>query len=195
MPLETESRARIRALIADFRPHNGDLLAALHRVQHEYGYLSREALEVIAEQLRLYPAHVYGAASFYEEFRFDPPPAIQVRWCSGPACRLRNANGIRDAMLATLRLDDLGDQTEDARVGLVLGQCNGTCELAPIVWIEEPARHTQEVVGHLTAAEAVRLARAIRDGATAGEVVERWANRPAIEGGGVIGMPGERTRA
>jgi NADH:ubiquinone oxidoreductase subunit E len=45
---------RAMALIADFRPHNGDLLAALHKVQHEYGYLSREALEVIGEQLELY---------------------------------------------------------------------------------------------------------------------------------------------
>ena len=63
MPLETESKARVRALVADFRPNNGDMMAALHRVQHEFGYLSAESLEVIAEQLDMFPAILYGAAS------------------------------------------------------------------------------------------------------------------------------------
>ena len=31
MPLETESRAQIRALISEFRPNHGDLLATLER--------------------------------------------------------------------------------------------------------------------------------------------------------------------
>jgi formate dehydrogenase subunit gamma len=165
MPLETETKARVRALVAEFRPGRGDLLAALHRVQHELGYLPREALEVVAEQLDLFASHVYGAASYYEEFRFEPPPAVHIRWCSGPACRLRNGNGIRDAMLATLGIE-MDGQTEDGRCGVILGQCNGTCELAPQVWLEETATHRSEVLGHLDAARAVRLARGLRDGAT-----------------------------
>ncbi|MEX2372602.1 MAG: NAD(P)H-dependent oxidoreductase subunit E [Dehalococcoidia bacterium] len=165
MPLETESKARVRALVAEFRPEHGDLLAAFHKVQHEFGYLSREAMEVIAEQLDLFPAHVYGAASFYEEFRFEPPARTNIRWCSGPACRLRNANGIRDALLATLGLDKVDAQTEDGRVGVILGQCNGTCEIAPMVWLEQHETHTIRPVGGMSAARAVRMARALRDGA------------------------------
>lgn len=172
MPLETESRAQIRALIADLRPDHGDLLAALHRVQHEYGFLSREAMEVVGEQLHLFAAQVYGAASYYEEFRFDPPAAVDIRWCSGPACRARNGGGIRDAMLATLGVP-MDGQTEDGRVGIRLGQCIGTCELAPQVWVEERATHTNEVVGHLNAAKAVRLARALKDGVSAQDVLNK----------------------
>lgn len=171
MPLETEAKAQLRALIADLRPDHGDLLEALHRVQHEYGYLSKDALAVVADQLHLFTAQVYGAASYYEEFRFEPPAAVDIRWCSGPACRARNGGGIRDAMLATLGIE-MNGQTPDARVGIRLGQCNGTCELAPQVWIDERATHTSEVVGSLTAASAIRLARALRDGATAQQVLD-----------------------
>ena len=169
MPLETEARVQIRALIADLRPNHGDLLAGLHRVQHEYGYLSGEAMEVVAEQLELFPAQVFGAASFYDEFRFEPPPATTVRWCAGPACRLRNGGGIRGALLATLGIA-MNEQTEDGRVGLVLGQCNGTCELAPQIWIETAVDHQSRVVGPLTAARAVELARHLRDGGDPGDV-------------------------
>ena len=53
MPLETEARAELRALLEGLRPDDGDLLEALHRIHHRYGYISREAMEVVAEQLRL----------------------------------------------------------------------------------------------------------------------------------------------
>lgn len=172
MPLETESKARVRAMIADLRPNNGDLLTALHRVQHEFGYLSGEALQVVAEQLDMFPAIVYGAASYYEEFRFEPPAHTNIRWCSGPACRLRNSNGIRDAMMATLGIDEFNEQTDDGQVGMLLGQCNGACEIAPMVWLEQHETHAQVPVGNLTAARAIRLARALRDGGDLNAAIE-----------------------
>ena len=158
MPLETEATAEIRALIADLKPDDADLLEALHRVQHRYGYVSREAMAVIGRQLRLSPAHVYGATTFYSELRTTPPPAHTVAWCAGLPCRLKRSDGILRALEAVLGCR-LGGQREDGRVGLVRGQCNGTCELAPQLWLDG------RVVGHLTAARAVTLARALRDGA------------------------------
>ena len=158
MPLETEATAELRALVADLRPDHTDLLEALHRMQHHYGYVSAEAMRVVAEQLRVSVAHVYGATTYYSDFRVTPPAACTVTWCSGPACRLKNGTGVRDAMQAVLGIG-LGDQTTDGRVGLALGQCNGSCEQAPQVWVGE------RVVGQLTAARAVSIARALRDGA------------------------------
>jgi NADH:ubiquinone oxidoreductase subunit E len=128
-------------------------------------------MQVVAEQLDLFPAHVYGAASFYEEFRFTPPAHTNIRWCSGPACRLRNSNGIRDAMFATLGIEHMPGQTEDGRVGIILGQCNGSCEIAPMVWLEQHETHRIEPVGGLTAAKAIRMARALRDGGSVEEAI------------------------
>src|SRR5436309_15143842 len=99
MPLETEATAELRALLAGLRPDHTDLLEALHRVQHRYGYVSADAMHVIAQQLRVSPAHVFGATTYYSDFRTTAPPRCTVGWCSGPACRLRNGVGIRDAML------------------------------------------------------------------------------------------------
>ncbi len=99
MPLETEATAEIRALVADLKPDHADMLEALHRVQHHYGYVSQEAMHVIAEQLRVTPAHVYGVTTYYSDFRTTPPPQVTVAWCSGPACRLqqRGRHPRRDA--------------------------------------------------------------------------------------------------
>lgn len=157
MPLETEATAEIRSLVADLRPDDADLLEALHRVQHRYGYIAAEAMEVIGEQLKLPPAHVYGAVTYYADFRTQPPASVVVGWCSGPACRLRNGAGIRDAMLAALGTE-LGERTEDGRIEVDLQQCDGSCERAPQIWIDG------RVVGNLDAAEAVRIARRLAAG-------------------------------
>ena len=157
MPLETEARAELRALIADLEPDDADLLEALHRVQHRYGYVSRLAMEVIGEQLHLTAAHVYGTTTYYADFRTTPPPPTTLAWCSGPACRLRNGSGIRDAMSAVLGCR-VGEDTADGRIAYVMGQCNGTCEQAPQVWVDD------RVVGRLNAARAVEVARALRNG-------------------------------
>ena len=55
-------------------PGEGDLLDALHRVQHRYGYVPKAAIPGVAQHLRLPVSRVYGAITFYSEFRQTPPP-------------------------------------------------------------------------------------------------------------------------
>ena len=168
MPLETEATAELRALIADLAPRSAQLLEALHRVQGRYGYVPREAMAVIAEQLALSPAHVYGATSFYSELRTTPPPAHSIAFCTGLPCALQRSPDILRALEGVLGCP-LGGESADRRVGLVRGQCNGTCELAPQLWLDG------RVLGRVSAAGAVRLARALQDGADAGRAVAAMA--------------------
>lgn len=150
--LETEATLEVKGLIADLKPHEGNLLAALHRLQEHYGYIPPDAIPVVAQHMKLGTARVYGMISFYSEFRLTPPPETTVSWCSGPACCIRGGDNIRRIFEAVLGIK-MGESTQDNRIGLHLGQCNGTCDLAPMVRINGRAR------GPLSAADAVRLAR------------------------------------
>ncbi|MBI5947701.1 MAG: NAD(P)H-dependent oxidoreductase subunit E [Chloroflexi bacterium] len=145
----------LRGLVADFQPGRGHVMPALHRVQDRYGYISRAAIEVVARQLNTTPALVYGTVSFYDDFRTHPRPETEIAWCSGPACRLRGGDRIREAIQQTLELP-LGGESEDHRYGLHVGQCNGTCSEAPQVWVNG------EVVGNLSVSAAIRLAREVK---------------------------------
>jgi len=145
----------LRELVADFRPGRGHVLPALHRVQEAFGYVSPRAMEVIARQLNTTAALIYGAASFYTDIRTAPPPETEISWCSGPTCRLRGGDRIREAMQQVLELP-LGGHSPDHRYGLHVGQCNGTCHEAPIVWVNGV------VTGPLTVADAIRLAREVK---------------------------------
>lgn len=144
--------AELRALVAEFEPGKGHVMPALHKVQDAYGYISRQAIEVVAQQLNTSPALIYGSVSFYDDYRTHPPAHTEVAWCSGPACRLKGGDQVREAIQHTLELP-LGGQTDDHQVGLHMGQCQGTCSEAPQLWVNG------KVVGNLTVAKAIRMAR------------------------------------
>jgi NADH:ubiquinone oxidoreductase subunit E len=154
--MDSEPTTReLRALVAEFEPGTHQLMPALHRVQETYGYISREAINVVARQLNTTPALVFGAVSFYSDFRTHPRPKTEIAWCSGPACRVFGGDRIREAVQQTLELP-LGGETDDHKLGLHLGQCNGTCSEAPQVWVNG------EVKGNLTVSSAIRLARTLK---------------------------------
>lgn len=154
--LDTEATLEIQHLIRDLKPGDGDLLAALHRVQHHYGYVPKIAMRVVAKQLRLSEARVYGATTFYSEFRLTPPPKTLIGWCSGPACRLKGGEHIRRILESELGIG-MGQNTPDDKLGLHLSQCNGTCEHAAQLWVDG------KVVGPLTAAATVKLVRDLKE--------------------------------
>jgi NADH:ubiquinone oxidoreductase subunit E len=153
--LDTEATLEIQQLLAEFRPGDADLLPALHKVQHRYGYVPKEAIPVVARQLHVGEAHVFGTVTFYSELRMIPPPKTRIDWCSGPACRLKGGERLRLVLEAELAIG-MEENTPDNKLGLHLAQCNGTCDCAPQVWVDG------KVVGPLTVTDTIKLARGLK---------------------------------
>lgn len=150
----TEAVLRVSDLIADLRPDNAQLLEAFHRIQHEFGYVPKETVPVIAGHFQTTPAIVFGTIDFYSEILTEPPAEKVLEWCSGPACLLKGSIGIRRAIEAVFRCE-MGRSTPDGKLGLRLVQCDGTCHLAPLL------RHEGKYIGPLTVSGAIDLARSI----------------------------------
>ena len=158
---------RFAGLLEQLPRQQGEMLRALHLAQEELGWISRDAIRLIARHLRVSEAQVYGPATFYAEFRHSPPPKTLVTWCSGPSCRVVGGDRVRRIFEAEFGCR-LGENTGDDGLGLWLGQCNGTCERAPMVGVNG------RVVGPLTMLETVKLARRLKDG----EDPIEWPERP-----------------
>src|SRR5262245_49054712 len=99
---DPKTTARYRELVKEFKPDSGHLLSCLHTVHHTYGYIPADAVPVIARQLGMTPAAVFGAITFYSEFKTSPPPRLEIHWCSGPACRMKGGDHIRRVMETVL---------------------------------------------------------------------------------------------
>ena len=126
----------IESILSDPESVPGRLLAILHRVQHTYGYISREAVEAIARHLHMTPVQVYAFVSFYSELRFTTPGERQVVLCDGPTCHLRGMDEIRHVFEEKLGIST-GEVTPDGKVELKVTQCSGLCHMAPLLSVDD----------------------------------------------------------
>lgn len=197
LPGSTDILTRIAELVADLKPDDADMLKGLHRIQHEYGYVPREAIPLLAAKLLTTPAIVYGAIDFYSELHLLPPAENIVEWCSGPACLLKNSTGLRRALEAELGCA-MNGQSPDGKFGLRLVQCDGTCHLAPLI------RYRGRYLGPLSTSDAINFARALKPAPTAATPSQTTegtpdtspeAGEPAASGEITKDVPGPRPAA
>jgi len=104
------------------------VLAALHLAQKEFGYLSDDALRLVARTLDLPYAHVFGVATFYTMFRREPGGVTTVRMCTNISCMLRGGYDVLDAFEKKL---GIAKGMSNKQFTLVEEECIAACANAP----------------------------------------------------------------
>jgi NADH-quinone oxidoreductase subunit E len=108
------------------------LIPMLQAVQEEQGYLSEDAVVSIGRHLRIPASKVYGVATFYNMFRFQPKGKYHVMVCRGTACHVKGSKKVLDMVTKALRIEP-GRTTRDKLFSLEVVACMGACGLAPVV--------------------------------------------------------------
>ncbi len=101
----------------------------LRQIQHEYGYLPVEQLQLLAGKIQLPLSQIHAVASFYPHFRLTPPPRVDVRVCGDMTCHIRGGPEVKAALQQAFR------GTEDVVIRDV--SCLGRCDQAPAVCVNE----------------------------------------------------------
>ena len=65
-------------LLESFGRERGNLIPILQMVQKRHSCLAPEALRLVASHLGIGVCQVYGMATFYNQFRFNPPGKHQI---------------------------------------------------------------------------------------------------------------------
>ncbi|MDX1443707.1 MAG: NAD(P)H-dependent oxidoreductase subunit E [Gammaproteobacteria bacterium] len=111
------------------------VLAALHAVQHEHGYLSNELMDAVAEYLELEPIKVYEVATFYSMFETEKVGRNSISICRNISCMLRGADEIAEHVEKKLGCK-IGETTEDGRIFLKREEeCLAACRNAPMMMV------------------------------------------------------------
>jgi NADH:ubiquinone oxidoreductase subunit E len=108
------------------------LIPLLQEVQEEQGYLSRDAVSRISQHLRLPASKVYGVATFYNQFRFQPKGKYHITLCRGTACHVKGSAKLLESAMKLLRLKP-GQTSRDKLFSIEVVACMGACGLSPVV--------------------------------------------------------------
>jgi NADH-quinone oxidoreductase subunit E len=118
-----------------FAPDPKYLIPILQFLQAEAGYLSPEAMQSAARYLRISESKVYGVASFYAQFHFEPRGLHKVTVCRGTACHVRGSGRLLGDLEKHLGVA-AGGTTEDLKFTLETVACFGACALAPVAVVD-----------------------------------------------------------
>ncbi|HNX87447.1 MAG TPA: NADH-quinone oxidoreductase subunit NuoE [Paludibacteraceae bacterium] len=134
--LSDEKISMINEICARFDNDPGELINVLHQTQDTFGYLPAEVQELIAHNLRVSAAHVYGVVTFYSYFSMLPKGDYPISICMGTACYVRGAEKVLDEFKKELNIK-VGETTDDGRFSINCLRCVGACGLAPVVMVGE----------------------------------------------------------
>jgi NADH-quinone oxidoreductase subunit E len=137
--LNTEDQAKledVRKELNTVAPQRRHLIPVLQMVQRVLSYLPPQAIALVAESLNISPTEVYGVATFYNQFRFNPPGRHPVRVCLGTACHIKGGEIILEHFERKLDIRE-GETTLDREFSINRVACVGCCAQAPVAIVGE----------------------------------------------------------
>lgn len=147
--------SNVDAIVDRYESAPSSLLAIMQDVQDEARYLPREAMERVAERLRIPIARVYQMATFFESFHLEPRGKHICTVCMGTACHVRGAQRLVEQLERDLEIPS-GGTTGDLMFTIEEVNCVGACALGPLVIVDS------EYHGNMTSGSLQKLVKKMR---------------------------------
>jgi NADH-quinone oxidoreductase E subunit len=126
-----QAKQKLEAIVGRYPEKVAATLPALHLAQAEFGHLSEEVMQLVADSLGVSLAHVYGVVTFYTMFRRTPAGKNVLMVCTNVSCMLRGAYDILGHIERRLGIKP-GETTPDGMFTLVEEECLAACANAPM---------------------------------------------------------------
>jgi len=121
-------------IVEEYKHDKSNLIQVLNGVQEYYGYIPKDVMIYISEEMNIPVAEIYGVVTFYSRFSLKPKGKYNICVCQGTACFVKGAERILDKVKQELGIE-VGETTEDGKFSLEPTRCLGACGLAPVFTI------------------------------------------------------------
>ena len=112
------------------------IMPALWLAQREFGHLSVEVQQYVADLMGFPLAWVSGLASFYTMYYKKPVGKYHLQVCTNVSCMLRGSDDIVRVIEDRLKVG-LGETTADGRFSLEEVECLASCGTAPMMQVND----------------------------------------------------------
>jgi NADH-quinone oxidoreductase subunit E len=120
--------------ILEFHANSGrdSLIPILQKIQETEGFLSESSVIEVGKKLAIPASKIYGVATFYNQFRFEPKGKYHIQVCRGTACHVLGSATVLNTLVKALKIK-AGQTTRDGLFSMEVVACIGACGLAPVI--------------------------------------------------------------
>jgi len=132
----TKFSKAVKKAAGSYQKDKDMLIQILLDLQSMFGWLSREVLTEVSEQLEVPITQVYQIASYYKAFSLMPRGRHIIKVCLGTACQVRGSPQLLNIISAMLNMKP-HETSEDMRFTLETVNCLGCCAMGPVVEVDK----------------------------------------------------------
>lgn len=136
-----EPNELIKILVEKHGRTRNALMPILQDIVAVKQYLEPSDMALIAEELDLSAADVYGTATFYTFLDTVPRGKNVIRVCKTISCYMSGKDEIINALEKVLNIK-VGDTTVDKQFTLLTANCMGWCHKGPVMLINDDVYHS-----------------------------------------------------
>ena len=136
MEFSEETRKKFKQTLLRYPQKEAALLPTLYLAQEEFGHLSPEVIQYVAELMEIPSPRVYGVATFYTMFNKEPVGKYHIQVCNNISCSLRGADQLVEHLKEKLKIE-VGETTPDNKFTLSAVECLGFCDKSPAMQIND----------------------------------------------------------
>jgi NADH-quinone oxidoreductase subunit E len=133
-----EDRAKLEQICARYpaERRKSAILAALYLAQHQQGYLTRNAMQHVAEAIGCTSAEVEDVVTYYTMFYTRPVGKHVLLVCRTLSCALMGAERVSEELSSVLGIAP-GETDGAGEFSLFEVECLGACDRAPVVGVND----------------------------------------------------------
>ena len=145
-----ETEAKIQEIVSRYPQNLEDpekgrlaaLLPVLLLAQSEFGWVSVEVMDYVAERLELNPAQVLSTATFYTMFNKQPVGKCHIQVCTTLSCAFRGGYELLEELEERLGIE-VGETTTDYNYTLPEVECLASCGTPPMFQVTYSDGHIE----------------------------------------------------
>ncbi|MDY5730934.1 MAG: NAD(P)H-dependent oxidoreductase subunit E [Eubacteriales bacterium] len=150
MAFKQEQYDELMQVIQENRQTPGPIMPVLQRAQEIFGCVPEDVQKIIAKELHVPLADIYGVVTFYAQFTLKPRGQYTISVCMGTACYVKGSEAVLNRLSKELNVP-INGTTADGKYTLLATRCLGACGLAPVMTIGH------EVFGRLKADDIPKI--------------------------------------
>jgi NADH-quinone oxidoreductase E subunit len=124
----------VQTILNKYPEGRDNLIPILQDIQNKKGFLSKESIIEVGQHLKIPTSKIFGVATFYNQFRFEPFGKYHIQICRGTACHVLGSSTVLQEVEKTLKTK-AGQTTRDGMFSIEVVACIGACGLAPVITV------------------------------------------------------------
>ncbi len=137
--LASKYNDEISRILAKYPPEykRSAIMPLLYLAQRETGYVTRGAMQEIADLVGVSITEVASIVGFYTLYRDEPGGKYRVQVCTDLPCALRGADRFLEELCQNIGIR-VGETTPDGLVQVEEVKCLAGCHRAPMFQVQSP---------------------------------------------------------